>query len=290
MPPKAAVAAGAEGASSMVLNGIQLTPAESRIAAAVLELVASKLDVDWNEVSEKTEKTAKLCRDTWRVIKIKTGLNGDAAAGSGTPASAKKAAGGAAGSDPGVTPIKRGRGRPPKNAKALMLTPGNGGDQDSPLATPGTAMGNMSLGDMADMTPETPSKTMSGTKRTASEAADPDAIIFDETPAKKKPAPRKRLTAAQKRELAAQKAEMAAAEKAEAKAAEKALATPVEESVDGVATPGFEPASSPIGGSGDNIDVAMDGPSEVEQAIGEILGIDASEAADLVGGIDPGEI
>lgn len=263
--------------AGVILNGVQLTAGESRIAAAILETHAGKIELDWPMIAEKAgHKTPKTARDGWRLVRIKANLNTDAAPGT-APASAKKADG----SEPGATP-KRGRGRPPK--KTMMLTPGAGGDEGDAVATPGSAMANLSFG---DMTPETPSKTGSGVKRSAEEA-DPDAILFEETPAKKKATPRKRLTAKQKAEMVAQKAEVAAAA--------TALAASIDEPADATTTADFQPVSShdvPAGGAngnGDNIDLAMESISQAEEAIGDILAADAADAADLVGGIDPGEI
>ncbi|KAK1779419.1 hypothetical protein QBC45DRAFT_465809 [Copromyces sp. CBS 386.78] len=274
MPPKAA--ASAEGATSgPVINGQTLTSKELQVVCAILQNLTTKIDANWDEVAKSLgQQNAKSAKESWRVLRKKCNLNldglPDGAAAGAVLTSAKKAvsAAGTDGSDAGATPVKRGRGRPPK--KAMMLTPGNGGDDDAALSTPGTALGNMSLG---DMTPETPSKIGSGIKRSAEEA-DPDAILFEETPAKKKPAPRKRLTAKQKAELAANKAEMASAQKAEMAAAATALAAAVDDPVT----------------AGDSIHVATDGFSHVEEAIADTLAADANEAADLVGGIDPGEI
>lgn len=297
MPPKAAAAA-AEGASSgPVINGVTLGLTETKVVCAIIENLTTRIDADWQKVADSLgQKNAKSAREAWRVLRKKCNLNldgfpdGNAAASAGgtsTPAaSAKKAATvKAAGTQTGEggTPVKRGRGRPLKNKPALLMTPGAGGDDSPGLSTPGTALGNMALG--GDMTPETPSKVGSGVKRSAEEA-DPDAILFEDTPAKKKPAVRKRLTAEQR---AAQKA----AEVEAAKQAAEAAVT--EESADATTVAGLEPASSPADmsvGEGDslNINVALDRPiSEAEQAIREILVADAAEAADLVGGIDPGE-
>ncbi|KAA8628928.1 hypothetical protein SMACR_04182 [Sordaria macrospora] len=308
MPPKAAAAAAFfEGAASgPVINGQPLTLKELQAVCAILENLTTRIDANWELVAKSLGmQNAKSAKEAWRVLRKKCNLNpdglSDGAAGAGavlaTVSSAKKAvvsaaAAGTDGSDAGVgvTPVKRGRGRPPK--KTMMLTPSTtvneGGDA---ISTPGTAMANLSFG---DMTPETPSKIGSGIKRSAEEA-DPDAILFDETPAKKKPAPSKHLTVKQKAELAANKAEMAAAQTAEEVAAASALAAAaIDEPVNDPATPGLEPASSPVDGAnghdGDSILVAMDGSSHVEQAIGDILASDATEAADLVGGIDPGEV
>ncbi|KAJ4412478.1 hypothetical protein N0V85_003692 [Neurospora sp. IMI 360204] len=286
MPPKAAATEGAANAGP-VINGQTLSLIETKVVCAIMENLTTKVDANWEKVAESLgQKNAKSAREAWRLLRKKCNINQDglpdgAAAAASAPASAEKAAPAAAAGEngeAGATPVKRGRGRPPK--KAMMLTPCAGGDEDAALSTPGTAMGNLDLG---DMTPETPSKTASGTKRTAAEVEDPDAILFQETPAKKKATPRKRLTTKQK-------AEMAAAQKAEMAAAATALAASIDEPATVTNTSaGFEPASSPVGPAGD---VAMESISQAEEeAIGDILAADdAADAADLVGGIEPGEI
>ncbi|EAA34227.1 hypothetical protein GE21DRAFT_3031 [Neurospora crassa] len=281
MPPKAAPAEGAT--SGPVINGQTLTFQETKVVCAILENLTTRVDANWEKVAESLgQKNAKSAREAWRLLRKKCDLNLDglpegAAAGAG-PASAKKAAPAVAAAENGevgATPVKRGRGRPPK--KALMLTPGNGGDEDAALSTPGTALGNLDLG---EMTPETPSKTGSGVKRSAEDATDPDAILFEETPAKKKATPRKpRMTAKQKAALAAAAAAPA----------------PIDESANGTTGAGFVPASSPVGDTindGDdnsNIDVAMQGVSELEAIADTLAADDAADAAHLVGGIDPDE-
>ena len=57
------------------------------------------------------------------------------------------------------------------------------------MSTPGIGIGNLDFG---EMTPETPSKTTSGVKR-STDVADLDTILFKEIPVKKKAIPRKRL-------------------------------------------------------------------------------------------------
>ncbi|KAL0470503.1 hypothetical protein QR685DRAFT_255832 [Neurospora intermedia] len=285
MPPKAASAEGA--ASGPVINGQTLTFQETKVVCAILENLTTRVDANWEKVAESLgQKNAKSAKEAWRLLRKKCDLNLDglpdgAAAGAG-PASAKKAApadaaaaAAAENGELGVTPVKRGRGRPPK--KALMLTPGNGGDEDAALSTPGTALGNLDLG---DMTPETPSKTGSGVKRSAEDATDPDAILFEETPAKKKPA-----SARKPRMTAKQKAALAAA---------AAASAPIDEPANDSTGAGFAPASSPVGdtikdGDNSNIDVAMQGVSELEAITDTLAADDAADAAHLVGGIDPDE-
>ena len=189
--PSKAIAASEGASSSMILNGVQLTPAESRIGAAILEIHAGNVDIDWNAVAEKTgHKTPKACRDAWRLAKVKTGIasvNG-AAAGAPTAAAGVTTAGGTDTAG-GVTPVKKRRGRPPKKAAAAAAA----------LSTPSTstAMSNLSFED--GVSPETPSKSTSalGIKR----EADSDA---EDTPAKKKPASARkpRLTSARQKAAA----------------------------------------------------------------------------------------
>lgn len=281
MPPKAAPAEGAT--SGPVINGQALTFQETKVVCAILENLTTKVDANWEKVAESLgQKNAKSAREAWRLLRKKCDLNldglPDGAAAGAASTSAKKAVPAAAAAvaengEVGVTPVKRGRGRPPK--KAMMLTPGNGGDEDAALSTPGTALGNLDLG---DMTPETPSKTGSGIKRSAEDANDPDAILFEETPAKKRATPRKpRMTAKQKAALAA-----------------AAAAAPTDESANGTTDAGFVPASSPVGdtikdGDNSNIGVAIQGVSELEAIADTLAADDAADAAHLVGGIDPDE-
>ncbi|KAK1783820.1 hypothetical protein QBC45DRAFT_315948, partial [Copromyces sp. CBS 386.78] len=133
--------------------------------------------------------------------------------------------------------------------KVIILTPSNSSDNNAALSTSSIALGNIFLG-------EIPSNIGLGIKRSAEEA-NPDAILFEETPTKKKPAPRKRLTTALNILLAANKAEMAAAT--------IILATTVNEPVT----------------TGDSIYITTDSFSYIEEAIADTLTADADKASIL---------
>ena len=145
--------------------------------------MTSPLDANWKNVAAAAGyKTPNSAKEMWRLFRVKYKI--DAAIEQAKKAAADAAAAGvadgpaaAAGASPakgavangaGVTPVKRGRGRPPKNA----------------AATPGTSaaikMAKLAVDD--GKTPETPSK---GTKRGAASSSWGDNVD-DDTPAKKK--------------------------------------------------------------------------------------------------------
>lgn len=259
MPPKPA-----EG--STALRGLNPTQSEIKLLYGILENLVSPIDANWEAAAAAAGlKDTKSCKEMWRRFRVKYGLDNNPETATAAPVSAKNlkavngaAADGAAADSGTGTPAKKGRGRPPKK---MLLTPvGAGGNEGGDaLATPGTAMGNLSFN---DMTPETPSKSALGgtaTKRSATEAdLDPDAVLMEETPAKKKPA--------------------AAQAETEAKAA---------------ATDAGGATSDANGHH--NVDVAtLEGISQAEEAIADTLAAAAADAgyttATEGGGVDFGEI
>ncbi|EAA34224.1 hypothetical protein GE21DRAFT_3029 [Neurospora crassa] len=261
MAPKSAPV----GDTAYTINGVTMTASDMKLIFGILNSLTAPIEADMDAAAAFAGYTVGSFKKMWPTLKKKCNIDSVSGTKQTSSSSATPAAttaeddSGEVVATPKKTPGGRGaRGRPPANKKVPLTEEAGGGP--SPL-TPGGVPAGMKALSVADAdagseeTPETPSKSIFGgggmntstsaKKRTAADAADadPDADLMDQTPAKKKPARKPRVTAKQKREAAA----AAAAAAAEAAAAETAAETAAATS-----------DAAAAGSDGDkNIDVAM---------------------------------
>lgn len=232
MAPKSAPV----GDTVYTINGVTMTASDMKLIFGVLNSLTAPIEADMDAAAAFAGYTVGSFKKMWPTLKKKCNI--DSVSGTKQTSSAAPAPT-TAEDDSGetiATPKKTpgggggGRGARGRPANKKVLTEETGGP--SPL-TPGVPAGMkaLSVADAAGSeTPETPSKSIFGggvntstsaKKRTAADAADadPDADLMTETPAKKKPARKPRVTAKQKREAAAAAAAAAAETAAETTAA-----------------------------------------------------------------------